>query len=137
MLNPLFFMVMLTFIVMLVTVRVRTAAVRRGDISLGYFSLMQGTEVPDMVAKTSRNYSNLFEVPVLFYAAGILYIALDLSDPFPVRYAWAFVIARVIHTCIHLGYNNVLHRLVVFGFGNLCVLAMWISIVSAANQASS
>ncbi|HJN95687.1 MAG TPA: hypothetical protein QGF41_08295 [Gammaproteobacteria bacterium] len=39
---------------------------------------------------------------------------------------------RIVHTCIHLGYNNVLPRLLVFGSGNLYVLAMWVSIVSAA-----
>ena len=31
-----------------------------------------------------------------------------------------------------LGYNNVMHRLIVFGIGNLSVLGMWILIVSAA-----
>lgn len=85
-----------------------------------------------MVAKTSRQLSNLFEMPVLFYVGGLLTIALDMTGTFPIVCAWAFVVTRIVHTCIHLGYNNVLHRLLVFGFGNLCVLAMWISIVSAA-----
>lgn len=131
MLYPMFMMVMLTYVVMLVTVRTRTAAVRRGEVPIKYFTLMQGNDVPEMVAKTSRQFNNLFEVPVLFYAAGILYIALDQTSQFPINCAWAFVAARIVHTCIHLGYNNVLHRLVAFGFGNLCVLAMWISIVAA------
>jgi hypothetical protein len=133
MLYPMFMLVMLTYVIMLVTVRTRIGSVRRGEVPLGYFKLMAGQDIPEMVTKTSRHFSNLFEVPVLFYVAGVLYIALGLTDPFPISCAWAFVAARIVHTVIHLGYNNVLHRLVVFGFSNLCVLAMWISIVSAAD----
>lgn len=129
MLYPMFMMVMLTYVVMLITVRVRMSSVRRGEVPISYFSVFQGENIPEMVHKTNRHFDNLFEMPVLFYLAGLLYIALDLSDQFPVACAWAFVVFRVIHTCIHLGYNNIRHRLVAFTLGNLCVLAMWISIV--------
>ena len=123
---------MLTFLILLFTLRVRVASVRKGDVSLSYYSMFQGEEVPDIVQKTSRHFANLFEVPVLFYSAGILYIALEMTDPAPIALAWIFVAARVVHTCIHLGYNNVMHRLIVFGIGNLSVLGMWILIVAAA-----
>ncbi len=135
MLYPMFFMVMLTFVILLFTLRIRLASVRRGEVSLSYYSLFQGEEIPDLVIKTSRNVANLFEVPVLFYAAGVLYVALEMSDPVPVTLAWVFVTARVIHTGIHLSYNNVMHRLIVFGLGNLSVLGMWISIVSSTASA--
>ena len=134
MLYPMFFMVMLTFMVLLFTLRVRLAAVRRGEVTLNYYSLFQGEEVSELIIKTSRNVANLFEVPVLFYTAGILYVAMEISDPLPVTLAWIFVIARVIHTCIHLSYNNIMHRLIVFGLGNLSVLGMWILIASSANS---
>jgi hypothetical protein len=135
MLYPMFFMVMLTFVILLFTLRIRLASIRRGEVSLSYYSMFQGEEIPDLVIKTSRNVANLFEVPVLFYAAGVLYVALEMSDPVPVTLAWVFVTARVIHTGIHLSYNNVMHRLIVFGLGNLSVLGMWISIVSSVGAA--
>ena len=135
MLNPMFFMVMLTFVILVFTLRIRLAPVRRGGVSLSYYSMFQGEETPDLVIKTRRNVANLFEVPVLFYAAGVLYVALEMSDSVPVTLACLFVIARLIHNVIHLSYNNVMHRLVVFGVGNLSVLGMWISIVSSANAA--
>lgn len=134
MLYPMFALVLITFTVLLLTLRVRISSVRKGSIDLNYFQLMQGGEVPDIVTKTTRQISNLFEVPVLFYVAGLLYISLELSTTFPVSCAWGFVIARVMHTAIHLSYNNVLHRVAVFGLGNLCVLAMWISIIMAAGD---
>ena len=135
MLYPMFFMVMMTFVILLFTLRIRLASVRRGEVSLSYYSMFQGEEIPDLVIKTSRNVANLFEVPVLFYAAGVLYVALEMSDPVPVTLAWVFVTARLIHTGIYLSYNNVMHRLTVFGLGNLSVLGMWISIVSSAGAA--
>ena len=58
-----------------------------------------------------------------------------MSDSVPVKLAWLFVVARLIHTGIHLSYNNVMHRLIVFGVGNLSVLGMWISIVKSAKVA--
>ncbi|MBK52299.1 MAG: hypothetical protein CMQ45_07950 [Gammaproteobacteria bacterium] len=134
MIYPMFVMVMLTFIVLLFTLRVRIAALRRGEVSLNYYSLFQGEEISDLIIKTSRNVANLFEVPVLFYAAGVLYVAMEISDPLPVKLAWIFVIARVMHTCIHLSYNNIMHRLVVFGLGNLSVLGMWILIASSTDS---
>ena len=135
MLYPMFFMVMLTFAILLFTLRIRLTSVRIGEVSLSYYSMFQGKEIPDLVIKTSRSVANLFEVPILFYTAGVLYIALEMSDSVPVTLAWLFVIARVIHTGIHLSYNNVMHRLIVFGLGNLPVLGMWVSIVSSANAA--
>ena len=118
-----FFMVMLTFVILFFTLHIRFASVRRGEVSLSYYSMFQGEEKPDLVIKTSRKLANHFAVPVLFYAAGILYAALEMSDSVPVTMAWLFVIARLIYTGIHLSYNNVMHRLVAFGVGNLSVLA--------------
>lgn len=137
MLNPLFALVMLTFLVMVLTFRSRASAVRRGDISLKHFALMQEGEVPEFVAKTSRNFSNLFETPVLFYTAGVIYLALDLTASQPILYAWLFVAARCLHSLIHLTYNNVLHRLIIFGLGNLALLVMWISIMQASTAAAA
>ena len=118
-----FFMVMLTLMIGPFTLRIRLASVHRGEVSLIYYSMFQCEEIPDLVIKTSRKLANLFTVPVLFYAAGILYAALEMSDSIPVTLAWLFVIYRLIHTGIHLSYNNVMHWLVVFGVGNLSVLA--------------
>ena len=113
MLYPLFFMVMLTFVIMLFTLSVRLASARKGKVSLSYISISQDKEIPDLVIKTCRNVVNLFEVPVLLYAAGVLYVVLEMSQSIPVTLAWLFV----------------------FGLGNLSFLGMWMSIVASANAA--
>ena len=61
MLYPMFFMVMLTFVTLLFALRIRLASVRRGEVSLSYYSMFQGEEIPDLVIKTSRNVANLLK----------------------------------------------------------------------------
>lgn len=134
MIYPMFVLVLLTFSILLFTLRVRIRSVQKGDVALDYYALMGEGEVPDIVRKTSRQVSNLFEVPVLFYVAGVLYVSLNITETLPITFAWLFVLARFMHSCIHLTYNNVLHRVVAFGLGNLAVLAMWISIVTAVGD---
>ena len=82
------FRVLLTFVILLFTLRERVASVRKGDVSLSYYSMLQGEEIPDIVQRNNLHFANLFEVPVLFYSAGILYIAMEMSDPEPVILAW-------------------------------------------------
>jgi hypothetical protein len=43
-----------------------------------------------------------------------------------VALAWGFVIARVLHSLVHLLYNDVLHRLAVFSVGVIVLGAMWV-----------
>ncbi len=128
-----FILVMLTMVIMVITARARIASVRDGSVEISYYSLMQGERPPLFIEKTTRHFNNLFEVPTLFYAGGAVYLALDLTAQMPIICAWVFVVLRVIHTFIHLGYNNVLHRLVVFGLANVAIMFLWIGILRAAS----
>ena len=125
-------LVILTVVIMVLTARVRIGSVKSGAVPESYYNLMEGHAVPELVAKTTRNFNNLFEVPTLFYAGGAVYLALDQTGQAAVISAWVFVAARVLHSIIHLSYNNPMHRMVVFAIGNLSVLVMWLSIVNAA-----
>ena len=133
MLYPMFILVMMTMAIMVITARARMASVRDGSVSISYYSLMQGESPPEFMEKTTRHFNNLFEVPTLFYAGGAVYLAMDLTSQMPIFCAWAFVAFRIIHTFIHLGYNNVLHRLIVFGLGNISIMLLWIGILRSAS----
>jgi len=132
MLYAMFMLVILTVVIMVLTARVRIGSVKSGAVPESYYNLMEGHAVPELVAKTTRNFNNLFEVPTLFYAGGAVYLALDQTGQAAVISAWVFVAARVLHSIIHLSYNNPMHRMVVFAIGNLSVLVMWLSIVNVA-----
>ena len=49
--------------------------------------MFQGEEIPDFVIMTSRNVASLFEVPSLVHTAGVLFVALKMSDSVPVTLA--------------------------------------------------
>lgn len=118
-------MVTLTFGVLTVTFLTRVHSVRTGAVKSSYFRLFQGV-APDYIEKTTRHFANIFQMPVLFYAVTVLCIAIDLVTPALVVLAWLYVVARAGHVLIHLTYNNVRHRLLIFAAGNLCLLFMWI-----------
>jgi hypothetical protein len=73
------------------------------------------------------NFRNLFEVPVLFYA---LCAALALNGGSTAPYvaaAWAYVGLRALHSLIHVTYNRVVHRFLVYVASTLLLFGMWIA----------
>jgi hypothetical protein len=126
MLYPMFALVLLTSLVAFYLFGLRFKAVKSKQIRLSQFRLNNAGDVPEAITQAARNYTNLFEIPVLFYAAGILALVLNLQSQTMVVCAWGFVISRVLHSWIHVTYNNVLHRLYAFMLGVLLVLAMWV-----------
>ena len=125
MLYPLFAMVLLTFVVMLTTFITRVKAVKAGEVMLEFYQLFRGEQEPERVRVTSRHYANIFEVPVLFYTASVLAIALQIDCNVLPIVAWCFVGFRIIHSIIHLTYNKVHHRVMAFLASNVCVFGMW------------
>lgn len=129
MLIAMFMMVLLTFIVGIITVTVRIKNVKKGKMSRKYFRLMQGEGLPDLVTKTTRNFNNQFELPVLFYVVCTLFISLKIQSEFALCTAVVFVISRYLHAAIHISYNNVMHRMISFFIGFICILAMWVNLL--------
>lgn len=125
---PLFALVMLTFVMAVATGASRLSSVRRRDIDPKYYRLMTGATPPDYVQKTGRNFANLLETPVLFYLLGALVIALDIDNVELVQHAWLYVALRLVHTIIHVSYNNPIHRFLAFVASLLTLLAMWIQL---------
>ncbi|HSC67110.1 MAG TPA: MAPEG family protein [Cellvibrio sp.] len=124
MLYPMFAMVIVTFAVATYLFRLRVKAVKAGEVRLSQLRLNTG-EIPDAINQAARNYTNLFEVPMLFYTAGAIAIALGIQVPSMVITAWVFVLARCAHSWIHLTSNNVIHRVRAYMLGNVCVLVIW------------
>jgi hypothetical protein len=76
------------------------------------------------------NFRNLFEVPVLFY---LLCVALALtggSAPGYVAAAWAYVALRAVHSLIHVTYNRVVHRFLVYVASTLLLFGMWAAFIA-------
>ena len=129
MLYPMAAMVLLTFLVGVVAAAARFTGVRSGEVKYKYFKLMQGQEVPARVTVTTRCFNNMFEVPVLFYVAGALYISLGVEGLPGVALAWLFVALRYVQAFIHLTYNNFFHRMLAFWTAFMCAVLLWMILV--------
>ncbi|MGO9546394.1 MAG: MAPEG family protein [Rhodomicrobium sp.] len=91
----------------------------------------ESANVPGEVSLPNRNYMNLLELPVLFYFVCLALMAAGRADQIYVWLAWAFVAARVLHSLVHIGYNDVMHRLFAFALGNLILAAMLIRLTAS------
>ena len=129
MLGPVFVHVLLVYVLLLVTGRGRTAAVRAGEVRLEDIAV-DSSRWPDRLRKPANNYQSQFELPVLFYALVTLLIATDLADGISLILAWAFVASRLVHSFIHLGSNHPPHRLAAFaaGFAALAIMWLWFAL---------
>jgi len=124
---PLLAQVALTFIVMIIMYRKRVSEMKTERIHPQQIKTRHESKA---LLKTSApaadNFSNLFELPALFYLAIILTLTLLVQDGILVALAWLFVASRYLHSIIHVSYNNVMHRFLVFVFGGFVLFAYWL-----------
>jgi hypothetical protein len=125
MLAPVFVHVALVIALVIATGRGRVAAVQAREVRLKDIAL-DSSKWPERLRKLGNNYQNQFELPVLFYAGVALLIATGLADGVTLILAWAFVASRLVHSFIHVGTNNVVHRLYAFGAGLAALAALWL-----------
>lgn len=124
-LYPLFCMVLLTAIALFRLGYLRYVAVAHRQVDPSFYKTYQGSAEPDRVAATSRHVINLFETPVLFYAAVLLALQTGRSGALLVGLAWSYVAFRAAHSWIHLTFNAVIWRFRVFIMSWLALLSMW------------
>ncbi len=122
---PMFALFLWTFLVALRNLQVRISAVRSRQVRQSYFELMQG-DAPELVIKTGNHVRNLMEVPPVFYIALLLVMLAGKVDDLFIWLAWGFVAFRVLHSLVHLTFNNVMTRLAMFLVSNLLLLAIWV-----------
>lgn len=123
---PMFAMVILSIGVALYLFSLRVRLSKAGEVDPRVFKLNKSKDIPDVLVQTSNNFSNLFEIPVLFYAACLAAIVTSQQTITLQILAWLFVLSRIIHTYIHLTRNKIIPRLFAFISGVILVLIMWI-----------
>lgn len=128
-LYPVFVQVLLVYVVAALMSRARRGAVgtpnreTMASIAMGKFAW------PDDAVKRAANYTNQFEMPVLFYAVCAFALIVKGADAIMIGLAWAFVLLRVLHAYIHIGSNRVKIRAPIFMLGALVVLIMWVKLL--------
>ena len=116
----------LTFLVLLLIPLARFRAAARGEVNAGDFRFGESARVPGKVSLPNRNLMNLLELPLLFYVACLAFYVTNTVDRTALVLAWLYVGLRVVHSAIHLSYNNVFHRLSAFAASCIVLVALWI-----------
>ena len=129
---PMFAMVLLTFAVAVVLFRARIRAVREGHTAVSYFRTFAGSPPElEFLAKPTRHFANLFEVPTLFYAGCLAAMVVGATGAPALVFAWGYVATRLVHAWVHLGGNRVRHRFRIYLISWVFLLALWIYVAGA------
>jgi hypothetical protein len=97
-----------------------------GQIVSDDFKFGESANVPGHVSIPNRNYMNLLELPMLFYVGSLMFYVTSKVDGLVLGVAWLYVGLRIVHSIVHLTYNNVMHRLAPFALSNVVLLAYWL-----------
>lgn len=123
---PLLLLVALTAVVWVRMYITRLTEIRRLRLPLqDYADAAQAEKALSAVAAPSDNFSNLFEIPVLFYVLVVLVYVTGSSDGLYLAGAWLVVLLRVVHSLIHLTSNRVKYRFFAYFIGTVLMWLMW------------
>jgi hypothetical protein len=125
MLYPVLALVLLTFAVGVVLLSRRVRDMRAGRIHPQSVAAARDMAARLADHRASDNFRNLFETPVLFYAAVLAAIALRGGTWPLLVLAWIYVALRVVHSLVHCTYNKVMHRFAVFVASMVVLLVIW------------
>lgn len=127
-LYPVFAMFLLVAIVLNRLRSLRFAAVRSQQVPIGYYRAYQGDE-PDALKVVARHFSNLFEVPVLFYVGVLMTYVTHHVSYWLVGLAWLYVTLRYAHSYVHLTSNDVQVRFGLYIASGVVLAVMWASLL--------
>ncbi len=124
-------MIVYSLAISLHLVRKRVGGVRAGRAKMKRF-VANATQdgLPDDMIVAARHYGNTFEQPTLFYALCLAIVVGDAVDMTYAYLAYGYVVARLVHGVIHLGYNNVNHRFLAFAAGYALLIVMTVRFIA-------
>ena len=101
----------------------RASAVRRGSADPDQFR--ENREEPLESLVVHNNLKNQFELPVLFHICCLLLYVTTADNIGTIVLAWIFVVARYVHSYVHITSNRLRHRRPVWIVSFVSLAAMW------------
>jgi len=119
--------ILLVFMLYIYLGRVKTRAVKEGNVDRQKASL-NPKAWPEYVVKVSNNLANQFESPILFYMLSVIYYLTNHVNSILVIIMGIYVLTRYLHAYIHVTSNYVPYRYKFFLIGVLIllVLTLWL-----------
>lgn len=122
---PVLAMIVLTFVVLLRMFALRVSGIKSRKVDVRYFKTYNmPTQIPPKQVQTERNFTNLFEVPVLFYTVCAFALITRNVDYMMYTLAWSYVALRALHSFIHLTSNKLIPRMSFYGLSWIVLMIM-------------
>ena len=125
---PLFVQVALTLWLLFLLGWRRYRAVQSGEVKLEPEFALSGDRWPARVRQASNAFANQSEIPVLFYVAMVLGLAVNAIDFLFIVFAWIFVVARLLHAGVYVTSNDVRFRFPTYAVSVFAVIVLWVMI---------
>lgn len=125
-LYPIFFMFLLIIVTVIRNLFCRILLFTQKKVKISDLKEVRLEAFPEKAVYLTKNISNLYEMPVLFFVICLIALTKEFTDPIFISLAWIYVILRSVHTLIHTTYNNLLHRVIPFVLSNVVLVCMWI-----------
>jgi hypothetical protein len=106
--------------------RQRVQALKRGEISFGYFKTYDSNP-PEILKLFQNNVNNQFQIPVVFMISVLGLIVIERVSISSVLLGYAFIFSRIVHFYTHVYKNDVRVRAISYALGLLFVLLMWLT----------
>lgn len=123
---PCFALLLLSAMVLVRMFLTRVQGIKSGQVDFRYFKTYNHAEkdLPILMTQASRNFTNLFEVPTLFYMVCAFSLITQQVDGFFLWLAWIYVALRYMHSIIHLTNNKIMPRMAVYGLSWIVLIIM-------------
>lgn len=132
---PVFLQISLTFGILFVLGYLRFRSVGQKKVHPRDYVLMTGQEQwPVMVQRLGRSFHNQLEVPLLFYVLALMILVTGTESSLLLNMSWIYVALRYVHAFIHIVYNQVMHRFLVYIISCMVLLAMWVLFLFEVNS---
>ncbi len=123
-LYPMFTLVLWTLAIAIVTIKRAYRAVGEG-LNPEYFRYGEGFKAPGYMLSAYQHYSNLFEMPVLFYAVTLTIYTTQVNSALLLTLAWLYTFLRTLHSFYHLANTNIPRRRDTFIAGYSVLVLLW------------
>lgn len=123
-----FAQVCLTLGVLIYLGKLRLPLISSGEVKAADIALTEDSW-PKLTHQVSNNFSNQFQLPVLFYLAAMMCLALRFVPGIFLFCAIGFVASRYVHAFIHCTSNHVRRRFTAFFIGLVFLTIGWLDLV--------
>ena len=130
-LGPLLAMAAITFVLMFGMVITRRRAVMEKKTDPKDLLVRGGSNPwPPQAAQFSDAYQNSLELPVLFYAVGVLTLITGHANAAFDVLSWLFVLCRAVQSYVHVTSNTRKYRSYAFRAGAIVLFFIWASLTN-------